>query len=282
MSLRDIPMRHMFGVKIDKDSNLRRNYRNLLRGSDTLMESTLDRLRRVLVAILDMPSYEDFDRVAVQLTSRLIVNCRAGYHSLKSGHLISATSMARDAVEVYAACHFLHENKLLVEQWISASTFQERRRFWFSKLLNSFEEGEREALKGIHDTLSNEVHANHLAVTYVRSRVPVGINYYQNGCYLPGIASTLLGSLLAVSLQHLDWMRYSYYEIIDLTDICSGEILLNLRRERTILDERLRRFVKRADRSIAAREKAGNLSNEELELMEDLVEFVESRNSDSD
>ena len=280
-TLYDLPMKYMTGLKTVERSAILESTTALMRGSEELSGRVLEILTEVLNVILEKPTHGQFDRASVQLTARIIACCRATYDSLRIGHLVAANAMVRDVVENFVAYNYLANNQGIVGAWLEARTHAERLKFGFTRMVKSFPASDEEGLRVLYDTFSGEAHTNHLAVSYVRFRLPFGYNFYLSGCYIPNILAAILEACCMMSLEHLENMRRWQGDTPGFQGACSLEASSSLRQEMESAVILLRTEAANAYQDIQATERADNLSNEEITFIEALKVHLDNEGLES-
>ncbi len=260
-------MRYMFGLREVEQSSLAESISSLFEDFDTVYEKVMDSLTAVLTRLLDRADYDDFDRAAVQLTARMIACTRAAHESCRFGHLVSGIAMARDLLETYVICHQLAEDQGLASEWIDATTIRERRKFGFSQALKSFDEETRLSLQDIYNLFSSDVHANHLTVSYVRFRNPIGINFYLSGCNSPNFLAAIASHCCQFSFSQLENLCNWYHEVPAVLAVCPSDFA-KFQEDLNFAIHTLRDRAEIAEEQLSTSEKALNLSQEEIKLAE--------------
>jgi len=189
--------------------------------------------------------------------------------------------MAREVVENYVACNHLAENRQEATEWLAARTLKERLRFGFSETLNSFPESEKPGLRGMFDLFSSELHTNHLTVTNVRFREPIGHNLYLSGCYLPNITVGIHTTCVLLALNHLERLGAWYEAVPGVQGICSQAIVEKLRDELATTTEQLKTSAEQSQQAIDDAEWADNLSQQEIGIAESIRNQFDAGNSNS-
>ena len=135
--------------------------------------------------------------------------------------------------------------------------------------LKSFYADTRSVLQDIYYNLYNlfsgDVHANHLTVSYVRFRNPIGVNFYLSGCNAQNFLAAVAGHCRQFSFYQLENLCNWYHEVPAVSAVCSSD-LAEFQEELNLAIDKLCDREKVAAEELSTKEKAHNLSQEEINL----------------
>ena len=90
--------------------------------------------------------------------------------------------------------------------------------------LKSFDADTRSALQDIYNLFSGDVHANHLTVSYVRLRNPIGVNFYLSGCNSPNFLAAVAGHCCQFSFHQLENLCNWCHEMPAVSAFCPSDL----------------------------------------------------------